>query len=104
MRISGLHWASAVPSSSVVPHNDPTLLFTNAGMNQFKPIFLGTVGKTDDMAQLKRAVDTQKVNYTIFGIKIEGQTDENQCIRAGGKHNVRTSYRSKGGNTLTNVF
>jgi alanyl-tRNA synthetase len=64
-----------VPSSSVVPHNDPTLLFTNAGMNQFKPIFLGTVGKTDDMAQLKRAVDTQKVERTMVCIKLEGRTD-----------------------------
>ena len=53
-----------VPSSSLVPYNDPTLLFTNAGMNQFKDVFLGL----------------EKRDYTRA-------TTSQKCVRAGGKHN-----------------
>lgn len=58
------HQHTIVPSSSVIPHDDPTLLFMNAGMNQFKDVFLGKSSR-----DYTRAATTQK------------------CIRVGGKHN-----------------
>ena len=58
-----VHLPSPVPSSSVAPLSDPTLLFTNAGMNQYKSIFLGTVDPNSDFAKLKRAVNSQKVYW-----------------------------------------
>jgi len=58
------HGHEVITSSSLVPNNDPTLLFTNAGMVQFKDYFTGMQKPT-----YNRAVTTQK------------------CVRAGGKHN-----------------
>lgn len=68
-RAMNLSNENPVPSSSVVPHSDPTLLFANAGMNQYKSIFLGTVEPSSELAGLKRAVNSQKVSKWLVDSK-----------------------------------
>ncbi len=54
-----------IVSSSTIPHDDPTLLFANSGMNQFKPIFQGTIDPAAEMARLLRAV-SQSFSFLPF--------------------------------------
>ncbi|XP_072498413.1 alanine--tRNA ligase, mitochondrial isoform X2 [Notamacropus eugenii] len=63
------HGHQLVSSASVRPRSDPGLLFVNAGMNQFKPIFLGTVDPRSELARFRRVANSQK------------------CVRTGGRHN-----------------
>ncbi|XP_071170460.1 alanine--tRNA ligase, cytoplasmic-like isoform X2 [Mytilus edulis] len=63
------HDHKVIKSSSIIPTKNQGTYFTNAGMNQFKPIFLDTIDKSHPMSELRRAVNSQK------------------CVRVGGKHN-----------------
>ena len=78
LRFFERHGHRIVPSSSLIPYNDPTLLFTNAGMNQFKDVFLG-----NETRPYKRAASSQK------------------CMRVSGKHN---DFREVGHSTRHHTF
>ncbi|KAJ1461017.1 tRNA synthetases class II (A)-domain-containing protein [Pelagophyceae sp. CCMP2097] len=88
------HW----PSSSVVPHEDPTLLFANAGMNQYKSVFLGAfladgslprkiVPTTNRWPRLPRTAGIGTVDPNTSMAKLKRAANSQKCIRAGGKHN-----------------
>ena len=100
------------PSSPVVPHDDPTLLFANAGMNQYKPLFLGKFCKVKGFVQDQGATGIylfvpipassspmKSFPFLLFHVgtgtadpndnlsKLTRAVNSQKCIRAGGKHN-----------------
>ena len=78
LRFFERHGHKIVPSGSLIPFNDPTLLFANAGMNQFKDVFLGK-----EKRPYKRATSSQK------------------CMRVSGKHN---DFKDVGHSTRHHTF
>ena len=85
------HGHAVVPSSSLVPHEDPTLLFTNAGMNQFKDVFLGT-----EQRSYTRATTVQKV------MRVSGK--HNDLDNVGPSHRHHTFFEMLGNFSFGDYF
>src|SRR5256885_3560910 len=85
------HGHRIVPSSPLVPHDDPTLLFTNAGMNQFKDVFLGR-----EKREYSRAASSQKV------MRVSGK--HNDLDNVGPSHRHHTFFQMLGNFSFGDYF